>query len=100
MRLRLTNKLSPFAWNFMEYVDNHTLLGIDDEEILEYFGKVTNQETLRAAIIEHFGPRCGEDWSSYLRSEKDGICGCCEAWMAFDRFTWSVVYPAAAIEGL
>jgi len=100
MRLPLIDKLSPCALNFLECADNHTTLGLSDEEALEYLGKVTDQEALRAAIVEYFGPRCVEDWSSYLRSEKDGICGCCEAWLAFDRFTRSVVYPAAIIDGL
>ena len=100
MRLPLIDKLSPCALNFLECADNHTVLGISDEEALEYLGEATDQEALRAAIVKYFGPRCGEDWSSYMRSEKDGICMCCEAWRAFDMFTGYVVYPAVVIEGL
>jgi len=100
MRLPLIKKLPCCALNFMEYADGHTYLSLTNEEALEYLGKATDQEALRAAIVEYFGPRCGEDWSSYMRSEEDGICMCCEAWRAFDMFTGYVVYPAVVIEGL
>ena len=83
---------------------DHTELEVPDEDAMEFFSKATDWQGLRKAIVRYFGPRCREDWSSYLRSEKDGICGCCEAWLAFDRFTnlcgCRTVYPVSVIEGL
>ena len=92
--------LPPLAVNFLGYAHDHTELEIPDADALEFFQVATNYEGLRAAITRYYGPRCGEDASSYLYTPEQGICGCCEAWLAFDRFTCSVVYPAAVIEGL
>ena len=111
MRIALVRKgLPPLAVNFLGCVHDHTELEVPDEDAMEFFSKATDWQGLRKAIVRYFGPRCREDWSSYLRSEKDGICGCCEAWLAFDRFTKLygglneieriTVYPVSVIEGL
>ena len=97
--MKKRKKLPPYATNFLGQLGN-SRVEVPDEDVEEYFGKVKDQETLRAAIIEYYGPRCGGDASSYLNTPEQGICGCCEAWLAFDRFTGSTVYPAAVIDGL
>lgn len=95
----LQRHLTDYALAFLEQAEKHGL-EIENNDARDYFGCVKDQETLRAAIIEYYGPRCGEDASSYLLTPEQGICWCCEAWLIFDRLTGSTVYPAAIIEGL
>jgi hypothetical protein len=95
----LQRQLPEYVLSFLEHAEKHGL-EIQNDDARDYFSGVKDQETLRAAIIEYFGPRCGDDASSYLYAPEQGICSCCEAWLVFDRFTRSVVYPAAIIEGL